>query len=327
MTTKTKPKKRRGVSPERLEQLANNMRDKIANKLNPAIGNQNHTARRARIAAGMRREGMRLEEVRRARLQMARAIRNDSLPAKLVGVYSEGDLLEILYEPDPHDQGEWATKRRELHREEREWLKGTDDFREQLREDERRRELRDSILSQKIPGFFPTPDELADRMADWLDIRFSEEEVLEPNAGMGALIEAVIRKHGDQFKTIAVELNYTLCEYLRANGHEVHQADILEASGQVDHVIMNPPYEKGQDMDHTRHCYNLLKPGGRLVTLISTGYQFRSDKRATAFREWLESDETIVLHEETIENAFKGSQSLKQTGVRVALIVIDKPIN
>jgi hypothetical protein len=52
---------------------------------------------------------------------------------------------------------------------------------------------------------------------------------------------------------------------------------------------MNPPFEKGQDIEHVRHAYDQLKPGGRVVAIMSEGPFFRSDKKATEFRDWLES--------------------------------------
>lgn len=323
----TTKKRRKGVSAERLRSLAENMDKRIADKLDPAIGRQNHTARRARIASSMRREGYRLLDVKRARNKMADAIDGGTLPDFLVGVYSERDLLDILFEPDPHDDSDWANRCRARYTQERDWLKSNDDEaeKEARKEKERLMTLRTEIASSRIPGFFPTPDWLADRMADCLNVH-EGDEVLEPSAGMGSLADAVKRKHGDHTNLTLVETNHTLCEYLRGVGYEPHFADILDARGEVDHVIMNPPYETGQDMDHTRHCFELLRPGGRIVTLISPAFRYRKDKRARAFREWIESNRTILMHEETIENAFKGKDSLKQTGVTVVLLVIDKPM-
>jgi hypothetical protein len=49
----------------KLDKLAAGMQKTIDNKLNPAIGQQNITARRTKIADGMREEGRQLEIVQR----------------------------------------------------------------------------------------------------------------------------------------------------------------------------------------------------------------------------------------------------------------------
>ena len=52
---------------------------------------------------------------------------------------------------------------------------------------------------------------------------------------------------------------------------------------------MNPPFENGQDIDHVRHAFGMLRPGGILVAIMSPGPFFRSDRKAAAFREWFDA--------------------------------------
>ena len=40
-----------------------------------------------------------------------------------------------------------------------------------------------------------------------------------------------------------------------------------------------------QDIDHVTAAYNLLAPGGILVTIMSAGVLFRQNKKTIAFRE------------------------------------------
>ena len=56
-----------------------------------------------------------------------------------------------------------------------------------------------------------------------------------------------------------------------------------------DRIVMNPPFSDRRDVEHVQHAYELLKPGGRLVAIMGEGSFFGSDKKAVAFREWLES--------------------------------------
>ena len=86
---------------------------------------------------------------------------------------------------------------------------------------------------------------------------------------------------------------------------------------------MNPPFERGQDAEHVQHAYERLKPGGRLVAIMSNGPFFRSDKKAEGFRNWL--DTVDGSHEELPEGSFAGKDAFRQTGVNTRLVVIDKP--
>lgn len=94
--------------------------------------------------------------------------------------------------------------------------------------------------------------------------------------------------------------------------------------GQFDRIVMNPPFERGQDMDHVRHAFDLLKPGGRLVAIMSEGSFGRGDKKATGFREWLDEQKRKV--EKLPEGSFTGKDSQRQTGVATRVVVIDKPV-
>lgn len=319
------PPSRGGVSSFRLRELADNMQGKINAKLSPAIASQNYTRRRAAIAEGMRADAYRLQDVQRARRKMADAIDNGTLPEFLRGVYSESDLMTYTREVYAHETIS------DEERAAREWLSGNAESDEEkaLREaHEYREKLRNSILASPPDGYFPTPASLARRMVEMLDIQ-NGNEILEPSAGTGSLLEACVswlcaRAPEVRATLTVVEQNARLCEFLRSEGFtEAYQADIMAVSGEVDRVIMNPPYENKQDLRHVRHCFGMLKPGGRMVALISAGFQYRADRETMEFREWLQA-ETVVDHCEILEDAFKGPESKRQTGVSVALLSLSK---
>ena len=179
-----------------------------------------------------------------------------------------------------------------------------------------------SLIGAKIPGYFPTPQVLAEEVIDKANIQ-PGMRILEPSAGKGSLIDALHAKHGKDFQVDAIEPIESLRTILAAKGHTLAGRDILEHNpGPVyDRVIMNPPFENGQDMDHVRKAYDLLKPGGRLVAITGAGAHFRGDKKATAFREWL--DELGAESEQNPEGSFKASG----TGTNTYTVVIDKPLN
>lgn len=326
--------RRRGVSAERLRDLADNMEKRIQDKLHPAISRQNFTHRRARIAASMREDAYRMQTVQSARRKMADAIDADTLPDCLVGVFSESDLERLTSKY--YREGNGRESLTQAQQDAADWLHGEEIAQHeaerdaQRRRDERMREL----MTNPPEGFFPTPAGLAARMVELADIQ-SGDEVLEPSAGMGHLCEAYashVAARVDEFagdaglpSLIVVEQDGRLCEYLREEGFsETVQADILDVCGEVDRVVMNPPYERKQDLRHVRHCFGMLKPGGKLVALVSAGFQYRADRETCDFREWMQS-ETVVDHCEIIDDAFKGPESMRQTGVRVGLLVLSKP--
>ncbi|MEL6107766.1 MAG: ArdC-like ssDNA-binding domain-containing protein [Planctomycetota bacterium] len=320
--------RRKGVSSERLRTLADNMQTKIDAKLDPAIGRQNWTRRRAGIAASMREEGYALQRIQSARRKMADAIDAGELPDCLAGVYSEGDLTQLTSEY--WTQGNGRERLTQAQRDGADWLAGEEmELLQEHRESERRRAERlDRIMRNPPDGFFPTPSPLAARMVELAKVA-DGCEVLEPSAGMGHIAEAIVdditRRSLTGSTLITIERDRELCEWLEEEGHPTHCADILDVSGQVDRVVMNPPYEKRQDIKHVRHCFEMLKPGGRLVALMAAGFETRADRETCEFREWLESDEVREIHRETLEDAFKGRDSLRQTGVRVVLIVLHRP--
>lgn len=94
---------------------------------------------------------------------------------------------------------------------------------------------------------------------------------------------------------------------------------ILQCNGELgdfDRIIANPPFCGGQDVDHVRHMYHLLKPNGILVTVMSPAWQYRMDSKHAEFRAWLEQLDHEV--EDLPEGTFKSSG----TNVRALLVTI-----
>lgn len=164
-----------------------------------------------------------------------------------------------------------------------------------------------------IPGFFPTPRPKADDMVKIADL-CADDRILEPSAGAGAIAEA-IRDAG--YSVRCIEYNYTLCEILRRKGFETIQGDFLEHWKHYDKILMNPPFENSQDIDHVLHAYQILNKGGRIVAIMSAGVFYRDQLKARAFREWLED---VGYYEELPAGTF----TVSGTGVNACLVVINK---
>lgn len=205
----------------------------------------------------------------------------------------------------------------------REYIKYVDDIGENTEQNKKdaKRKKEAELSKLNIAGFFPTPNEIIDSMLERAEIE-PGMKVLEPSAGKGNIAERIRDEH-EGVRLDVVEYNFTLHDYLKSQDFNVVGGDFLEFKGfSYDRILMNPPFEKGQDIDHVKHAYDLLKPGGRVVAIMSEGPFFRGDKKATSFREWL--DELSGVSDRLQDGAFKVSE--RSTGVATRIVTIDKPI-
>ncbi len=92
-----------------------------------------------------------------------------------------------------------------------------------------------------------------------------------------------------------------------------------------DRIIMNPPFSNRRDAEHVQHAYSLLKPGGRLVAIMGEGVFYGQDRKAQAFREWLEA--VGGTSEKLEEGTFLDPSLPVNTGVNARMVVVDKPEN
>lgn len=141
-------------------------------------------------------------------------------------------------------------------------------------------------------GFFVTPQDVADVVANLAGLR-DDMRVLEPSAGTGALVEACLRRT-PELALSCVEVQPALADGLRQKFPKAtvvtgdflaQRAEALGVRTSFDRVVMNPPFARGQDVDHVMHALKLhLRPGGRLVSIMSAGVEFRQDRRYAEFR-------------------------------------------
>lgn len=115
------------------------------------------------------------------------------------------------------------------------------------------------------------------------------DDVLEPSAGGGALIEAVAKACPGALIT-AVELDPALYSALHAKWSlraTIIAADFLAmptGDKRFDRVVMNPPFGRGADMAHVRRALHLTRPGGIVAAIMSPHWTFASDRQAQDFR-------------------------------------------
>ncbi len=178
-----------------------------------------------------------------------------------------------------------------------------------------RESLRAGVQVVTAPQLFPTPRELAKRVAMLADVQ-PGNRVLEPSAGTGALLGALGGKmfgHNPECGTVhAVEINRQLAGMLQSEFPltEVHCADFLEFVQddfvKFDRIVMNPPFANAEDIKHIKHALTMLAPGGRLVAICSNGPRQRAE----------------LMHLGEWEDLPPGSFAASGTNVNAALLVV-----
>lgn len=147
--------------------------------------------------------------------------------------------------------------------------------------------------------------------------------VLEPSCGNGALIDA-IKYAAPEVELVGVELDKQRCDdtscrflaskFVNRNFLELGEFDL----GKFHRVVMNPPFAPAQaDIDHVTHAFELLRPGGRLVSIMSAGVTFRENRKAREFRELVDRASGEI--HELPDESFKVSG----TSVRTVLVVMN----
>ena len=81
---------------------------------------------------------------------------------------------------------------------------------------------------------------------------------------------------------------------------------------------MNPPFANQADIKHTMRAYSFLKPGGRLVGIVSESCFWRQNNLAVKFRVWLDGEGG------TSEKLPAGTFERAGTQVETRLIVVEK---
>ena len=154
--------------------------------------------------------------------------------------------------------------------------------------------------------FFETPPEVADWLVMLAGGISSDDSVLEPSAGRGALAKAIHRACPDVVVD-CFELMPENQELLRKiGGIRLIGVDFInECSGQWTKIIANPPFSGNQDVIHVMAMYDHLAPSGTLAAIMSPHWKIASDKRCTEFRAWLE-EKNAEVHD-IVAGEFKSS--------------------
>lgn len=147
-----------------------------------------------------------------------------------------------------------------------------------------------STTLAKNLSFYETPKAVVNRMVK--DVCLNDAKVLEPSAGTGSIVEVLLK--GWNCTVHAVEVDPTRTAMMRGrvasfrDRVHVQQANFLELHQNpiYTHVVMNPPFYGVHWMDHVMHAMGFLQPGGTLVTVLPSSFEFGDSKRHDLFRAW-----------------------------------------
>lgn len=318
-------KKMLSSKADKLRKMADGLQKSIDDKFRER---ETNTAKRLREAGKARCEGQHIQRVQRLMRILADGHEAGNLSPLAQKAKTKGEIEHAMSRrwecsgPYPVELNEWSHSElmdRELQVLYEERHDQSDDAKAQ---EAAAVEMQvNDVRLKNIPGYFASPSLVVKRVLDIADIQ-ENDVVLEPSAGDGALIDGAFERCVN-ITGICVEANHTLVEILEKKGYSPRHGDFLEMGpdeiGVVpDVVIMNPPFEKGADMDHVRHAYDLVGSGGRVVAVMSSGAFFRSDSKATAFREWFEKVDGSKW--DLPKDSFKSVG----TGVSAVVVMIDK---
>jgi predicted RNA methylase len=260
------------------------------------------TRKRLQDADSIRREAMRLERIQRTLRRLAEMHENCTIAAELASLTSKGAIESALFN---------ATAGSPIHalHKEADNVESTPD---------RVLRLSREAMLMRIPGFFPTPPAVAEELIEFAHLE-NATCVLEPSAGTGSLIDAILKSH-PRAKISYCEINCFLLDVLRMKyeglsnvhfaGRDFEELDPQYFNDRFDGIILNPPFERGQDIDHVLRAHRLLGPKGTLAAIVSEGAFCRGDKKAAAFREFIEQTGATVVRLAT--DSFKSSGTAVQ---------------
>jgi predicted RNA methylase len=146
----------------------------------------------------------------------------------------------------------------------------------------------DVVNVQQTYQAFYTPIVIANRMVQLADLNPSHT-LLEPSAGTGNLIRAAMLAGVKVENITAVEIDESKRDQIPSGVAVVH-IDFMQVprdGAHFDRILMNPPFNQGQDVVHIQRAFEFLKPLGRLVAICANGPRQQEQLQPMA-DEWVE---------------------------------------
>lgn len=172
----------------------------------------------------------------------------------------------------------------------------------------------------KNKDYYPTPNELAVEMLKLVDFT-QVSTVLEPSAGKGNLVEALINK-SNSIEIDCIEKDETLRATLKGKGFRVIGNDFLKFKTfkRYDLIFTNVPFSEG-----SRHLLKILEmqeDGGQIVCLINaeTLKNPYSNERKVLSQKLTKYQADITF----LKDQFLSTE--RETSVEVAMVYVNIPV-
>jgi methylase of polypeptide subunit release factors len=146
----------------------------------------------------------------------------------------------------------------------------------------------------------------------------------------GAIITAIANECTELEKMCAIEINPEMavelaCKFDNNRGAKpinvfVTCGDFLQHTEKYDRIVMNPPFTADQDIDHVLHAYDLLNPGGRLVSVMSPGWQTKTNGKCRRFRDFymhLMNEKSLAMEPEVVPPG-----TFKESGTTIGTVIV-----
>lgn len=137
---------------------------------------------------------------------------------------------------------------------------------------------------KKALSQFFTPPDVAQRMIDEAHLRPGGSCILEPSFGSGRILRALAETGPlNRYTITGYEIDAQLVadarkEFGTSANLSLKHCDFLQVNParRFDHVLMNPPFDGGADIDHMIHALRFLRPSGYLVGICAGGPRQRA---------------------------------------------------
>ena len=177
-------------------------------------------------------------------------------------------------------------------------------------------------MDHNIKNFYPTPTEVIYKMLNRVDFK-NIHSVLEPSAGKGAIVQAIINKgykiaidtieQVGEFQTILKSIKVGDNRYIPVVASDFLTFQTLK---RYDLIIMNPPFDNGEK--HLLKAIELMQAGGRIICLLNseTLNNAYSNSRKDLLQKLQEYNAEII----DLGQAFKYAE--RKTDVNISMVDI-----
>ncbi len=140
-----------------------------------------------------------------------------------------------------------------------------------------------------------TSDYVVHRILKMADIKITDN-VLEPSAGEGKIVDAIRDIWPNKQDIMCVELNKEKCDVLIDKGYSTLHGDFLEVKENMrrlnqrfNKIVAAPPFKDNVDLKHIMGMYDLLfvNSDACLISLTTPYWMTNNESHQVEFRGWL----------------------------------------